>query len=101
MSQGGMRTMGNINVNIRMDETLKKQFEDFCSEIGMNMTTAFTVFAKKVVQENRIPFEISCRKYNTETIEAIEEVKMMKKNPALGKTYTNVSHMMEDILSDV
>lgn len=42
-----------------MDENLKKQFEAFCSEIGMNMTTAFCVFAKTAVRQNRIPFEIS------------------------------------------
>lgn len=51
--------MAQINVNIRMDENLKKQFEAFCSEIGMNMTTAFCVFAKTAVRQNRIPFEIS------------------------------------------
>ncbi|WP_061214107.1 type II toxin-antitoxin system RelB/DinJ family antitoxin [Syntrophomonas wolfei] len=51
--------MTQINVNIRMDENLKKQFEAFCSEIGMNMTTAFCVFAKTAVRQNRIPFEIS------------------------------------------
>ena len=37
----------------------KKQFEAFCSDIGMSMTTAFCVFAKKAVRERRIPFEIT------------------------------------------
>jgi len=51
--------MGQINVNIRMDEDLKKQFDAFCSDIGMSMTTAFCVFAKTAVRERRIPFTIS------------------------------------------
>lgn len=51
--------MAQVNVNIRMDADLKKQFEAFCSDIGMNMTTAFCVFAKKAVRERRIPFEIT------------------------------------------
>lgn len=51
--------MAQTNVNIRMDEDLKRQFDAFCSDIGMNMTTAFCVFAKTVVRERRIPFEIS------------------------------------------
>ncbi len=51
--------MAQTNVNIRMDENLKKQFDAFCSEIGMNMTTAFCVFAKTAVRQNRIPFEIT------------------------------------------
>lgn len=51
--------MAQTNISIRMDEDLKKQFDAFCSDIGMNMTTAFCVFAKTVVRERRIPFEIS------------------------------------------
>ncbi len=51
--------MAQTNINIRMDEDLKKQFDAFCSDIGMNMTTAFCVFAKTVVRERRIPFEIA------------------------------------------
>ncbi|MCD8180109.1 MAG: type II toxin-antitoxin system RelB/DinJ family antitoxin [Firmicutes bacterium] len=51
--------MAQTNVNIRMDEDLKRQFEKFCSDIGMSMTTAFCVFAKKAVRDRRIPFEIT------------------------------------------
>lgn len=51
--------MAQTNISIRMDEDLKKQFDAFCSDIGMNMTTAFCVFAKTAVRERRIPFEIS------------------------------------------
>ena len=53
--------MAQTNVNIRMDEDLKKQFDAFCVDIGMNMTTAFCVFAKTAVRERRIPFEISAK----------------------------------------
>ena len=42
-----------------MDEDLKRQFDTFCSDVGMTMTTAFCIFAKAVVRERRIPFEIS------------------------------------------
>lgn len=51
--------MAQTNVNIRMDENLKKQFDDFCADIGMNMTTAICVFVKTAVRERKIPFEIS------------------------------------------
>ncbi|MBQ7974503.1 MAG: type II toxin-antitoxin system RelB/DinJ family antitoxin [Clostridia bacterium] len=51
--------MAQTNVNIRMDEELKKQFDNFCSDIGMSMTTAICVFAKKAVRERRIPFDIT------------------------------------------
>ncbi|MDR0365565.1 MAG: type II toxin-antitoxin system RelB/DinJ family antitoxin [Bifidobacteriaceae bacterium] len=46
-------------VNFRMETTLKRDMEETCHELGMNMTTAFTIFAKKVAREHRIPFEVS------------------------------------------
>ena len=45
--------------NIRMEEELKKNMELICQELGMNMTTAFTIFARKMCREQRIPFEVS------------------------------------------
>lgn len=57
--------MAQATFSIRMDEQLKKQFDMLCSDFGMNATTAFNVFAKKVVQERRIPFEISSPVDNT------------------------------------
>ncbi len=50
--------MAQTNVNIRMDEKLKKDFDKFCSDVGMSMTTAICIFAKRAVKEQRIPFEI-------------------------------------------
>ena len=58
--------MAQVNVNIRMDEDLKKQFDAFCYDIGMNMTTAFCVFARKAVRERRIPFEVSADPFYSE-----------------------------------
>lgn len=51
--------MAQTNVNIRMDEDLKREFEKFCSDVGMTMTTAVCVFAKATVLNHKIPFEIS------------------------------------------
>lgn len=51
--------MAQTLVNIRMDEELKKSMEQTCKELGMNMTTAFTIFARKMSREKRIPFEVS------------------------------------------
>ena len=88
--------MASTNINIRMDSDLKRQFENFCADMGMTMTTAFNIFAKKAVREYRIPFEIGAEIPNAETIEAMNEVKRMKADPTLGKTYTDVDEMMRD-----
>jgi DNA-damage-inducible protein J len=47
------------NVNIRMDSELKKQAEELFNELGMNMSTAFTIFVRQSVRQRKIPFEIS------------------------------------------
>ena len=47
-----------INVNIRMDEELKKQAEQLFAELGMNMTTAINIFVRQAINYGGIPFEI-------------------------------------------
>ena len=51
--------MAQTMVNFRMDEELKANMEQVCKEMGLSMTTAFTIFATKVSKEKRIPFEVS------------------------------------------
>ena len=51
--------MAQAMVNFRMDEDLKKSMEQVCKDMGLSMTTAFTIFATRVSKEKRIPFEIS------------------------------------------
>ena len=56
-----------VNVNFRMDPDLKRNMEEVCAEMGLSMTTAFTIFAKKVSREHRIPFEISADPFYSES----------------------------------
>lgn len=56
-----------VNVNFRMDAELKKSMEEVCSDMGLSMTTAFTIFAKKVSREKRIPFEVSADPFYSES----------------------------------
>ena len=48
-----------VNVNFRMDAELKRNMEELCDDLGMSMTTAFTIFAKRMTGERRIPFDVS------------------------------------------
>jgi len=88
-----------INVNIRMDENLKQEFDALCRDLGLTMTAAFTVFAKTVVRRQGIPFDIAKDVPNDTTKAAIREVQAMKKDPSIGKSYTDVDEMMRDLLS--
>lgn len=51
--------MAQATINLRIDAELKHEMETICKSMGMNLTTAFTIFAKKVTAERRIPFEIT------------------------------------------
>lgn len=90
--------MATTNITMRIDTGVKAQLQELMSELGLDMTTFFTMAAKQAIREQRIPFEISKNIPNAETIEAIEEVKMMKQNPSIGKSYTDIDKMMEELL---
>ena len=66
--------MATSSITIRMDEDLKHQAEMLFEEMGMNMTTAFTIFAKAAVREGRIPFEIKVDPfYSRRNMERLEK----------------------------
>ena len=51
--------MEQAMVNFRIDKEIKLAMEDTCKKKGLNMSTALTIFIRKVVAEQRIPFEIT------------------------------------------
>lgn len=55
-----------VNVNFKLDADIKKNMEQVCSELGLSMSAAFTIFARKVARENRIPFEVSVDPFYSE-----------------------------------
>jgi len=61
--------MAAVNVNIKMDESVKKEMEQVCYELGITMSSAFTIFSKKVTREKRIPFDVSIDPFYSEIAE--------------------------------
>ena len=80
--------MAQTLVNFRIDEQTKKQMEEICSELGITMSTAFNIFAKKVIREKRIPFDVSIDPFYSESnmkalsksIKELEEGKVVVKS---------------------
>ena len=85
--------MAQKNINIRMDENLKEQFDHLCNELGMNMTTAFNIFAKTVVRQRRIPFDISLDVPNAETVAAMKDV---DNNRNMSRSFDSVEELIRD-----
>ena len=50
--------MAQSNLNIRIDEEIKKQSEELFASLGMNMSTAINVFLRQAIRRRGIPFEI-------------------------------------------
>lgn len=87
--------MAQTLVNIRMDEKLKNSMEKTCQELGMTMTTAFTIFAKKMSREKRIPFEVSVDPFYSENNIKIlkESIKQLEKGEVVVKTLDELKEL--------
>ena len=55
-----------VNVNFKLDAETKRGMEQACKDMGLSLSAAFTVFAKKVSREKRIPFELSVDPFYSE-----------------------------------
>jgi DNA-damage-inducible protein J len=51
--------MAQTTFSVRMDSEVKKQLDEFCALVGMNTTTAFNMFARAVLRERRLPFDVT------------------------------------------
>ena len=88
--------MAMTSVNIRMDSEVKQGFDQFCGELGMTMSTAFNLFAKTALREQRIPFELKVDAYftglNMQYI--MEGVRAYKQGePGITKTFEELEAM--------
>ena len=86
--------MATTNITMRIDEDLKTQLQELVSNLGMDMTTFFTISAKQAVREQRIPFKVSRDIPNAETIRAIEDVRHGRN---LSRAFSSVEELMEDL----
>ena len=70
--------MAQATFSIRMDAELKKQLDELCADFGMTASTAFTIFAKKVVREKRIPFEITSSDSEITIERGLEAIRLLR-----------------------
>lgn len=70
-------------VNFRIDEEVKAAAEKALKDMGLNMSTAITMFLVKVGRERRIPFEINADPfYSAENMAELERRVASVKNGA-------------------
>ena len=88
------------NVSFRMDDTLKQQTEAVLEQLGLNMTTAMTMFAKTIVREQRLPLDLSIDPFysaanQSRLKQAIENYESGRSEP-IKKSVEDLERMAED-----
>ncbi|MBO5179992.1 MAG: type II toxin-antitoxin system RelB/DinJ family antitoxin [Clostridia bacterium] len=54
--------MEKVTISVRIDKDVKEQFEIACKSMGLNISDAINIFARKVVSEQAIPFEVKLKR---------------------------------------
>lgn len=84
--------MAQSNISIRMDDNLKKDFAIVCDNLGLNVSSMVTILAKKMVREQRIPFDVSIDSFYTEA-----NVAALSKSIAEMKSGKTVSKNLKEL----
>ncbi|MDO4553402.1 MAG: type II toxin-antitoxin system RelB/DinJ family antitoxin [Bacillota bacterium] len=92
--------MSKVSTNINLDPSLKKAAQELFSDLGLDLTTAVTLFLKQSVREQAIPFEIKRETPNAETVAALNEFYEMQAHPEKYKRYSSFKAAMNEVLTD-
>ena len=91
--------MSTSLINVRLDAGLKQQAEALFSELGLNMTTAISMFLRQAVREQAIPFRVCKNKQpNATTLAAMREAEQVAHDPN-AKSYSTAAELIKDLNS--
>ena len=78
-----------------MDAQVKADMEKVCEDLGMNMSTAFNIYAKKIAREHRIPFELNADPFYSESNLAVlrESIEQLEQGKVVVKTMEELEDM--------
>lgn len=90
--------MAQTTISIRMDENLKREFDMICNDLGLSMTTAITMLAKKMIREKRLPFEVSLDLfYSRSNMSALNEsINQMRQGKTVTKTLEELEALADE-----
>lgn len=84
--------MSLTSITIKTDTEVKKEFNDICEELGLNMSVAINMFMKTVLRERGIPFELKLQEPNKLTLKVLDEA---EKGENLNGPYETIDELME------
>lgn len=90
--------MAQTTVSVRMDESLKRDFDKICNELGMTMSTAITMLAKKMTREQRLPFDAAVDPFFSESNMAFlrEGIAELNAGRGIRKTMAELEAMEDE-----
>ena len=83
-------------VSIRIDKDLKSKSERLFDELGLNISSAFTIFLKQSVRENGLPFAVNLNVPNATTLKAMEEASRISRDTS-AKTYASFEDVVKEL----
>ena len=92
--------MAKVSTNLSIDADLKKACQELYADLGMDLTTAVTIFFRQSLRVQGIPFPITRENPNAETLAAMDEYYTIKEHPEKYKRYTTFKEAMKDVLGD-
>ncbi len=92
--------MAKVSTNISLDADLKKEGQELFADLGLDMSTAVTLFIKQSLRVQGLPFAVTRENLNAETAEAMDEYYDMKQHPDQYKRYSSFKEAADKVLSD-
>ena len=86
------------NINVRIDENIKREAESIFEQLGLNASTAINIFYKQVIRTKSIPFELKLEIPNETTIAAIEDARQQMADGVTG--YSDIESLKKALLDD-
>lgn len=92
--------MAKVSTNISLDSDLKKASQELYSDLGLDLSTAITIFLKQSLRVQGLPFAVTREDPNAETMAAMNEYYEMKAHPEKYRKYSSFQDAMSEVLAD-
>ena len=92
--------MARTSTNISLDPQLKHDSQELFADLGLDLSTAITLFLKQSLRVQGLPFAVTRENPNAETIAAMNEYYEMKAHPEQYKRYSSFKDAMDEVLTN-
>jgi len=93
--------MSAVNVTVRVDEDTKKQFDSFCENVGINVTTAINMFIRATLRTRELPFPVTDAETKRQTRqEFCDAIKAAQEQSVINGTDKMTMEEIDEIIAE-